>query len=158
MQSIFENESVSSYLNQAHICLIPKTHGPETTDQFRPISLCNTAYKTLTKIIVARFRPILTKAIEPLQSSFHPQRRASDNFIIVQETLKCFKNRSPKQTKLMAIKIDLEKAFGKISWQFIKDMLISIHVPTKLINIIMSCISSSKLAIVVNGNPNLIEG
>lgn len=53
----------------------------------------------------------------------------------------------------MAIKIDLEKAFNKINWQFIKDMLNSIQIPTKLINIIMSCISSPELAILINGNP-----
>lgn len=86
MQNIFDNEFISSYLNQTHICLIPKIHVPEIIDQFRPISLCNKAYKILTKIIIARLRPILSKAIDPLQSSFLPHRRASDNFIIVQET------------------------------------------------------------------------
>lgn len=52
----------------------------------------------------------------------------------------------------MAIKLYLAKAFDKIEWHFIRNMLLCINVPQKLVNIIMSCISSSELAILINGN------
>lgn len=91
-----------------------KTNYFETINQFRPINWCNTVYKILTKIIVFRLRPILNNIIDPLHSSFLPNRHTAGNFILVQETLKCFEKRKSSQTKLMAIKIDLEKAFGKI--------------------------------------------
>lgn len=51
----------------------------------------------------------------------------------------------------MAIKIDLEKAFDKLEWNFIRLMLNSINLPQPLISIILFCISSSYLAILVNG-------
>lgn len=75
--------------------------------QIQFLNLCNTIYKILTNIIVARLRPVLCNLIDPYQSSFLPNQRAADNFILVQETLKCFDKRKPSQTKLMAIKIDL---------------------------------------------------
>lgn len=53
----------------------------------------------------------------------------------------------------MAIKLDLRKAFDKLEWPFIRDMLHSINLPPKLIKIILSCISSSQLAILINGQP-----
>lgn len=53
----------------------------------------------------------------------------------------------------MVIKLDLKKAFDKLEWPFIRDMLHSINLPPKLIKIILSCISSSQLAILVNGQP-----
>lgn len=53
----------------------------------------------------------------------------------------------------MAIKIDLEKAFDKIEWGFIRQMLFLINIHEHLISLILSCISSSKLAILLNGKP-----
>ena len=62
---IFAEKRVPDYLNTTHIALIPKIQGPETLGNYRPISLCNTVYKVLTKIIVARLRSYLGKLISP---------------------------------------------------------------------------------------------
>lgn len=52
----------------------------------------------------------------------------------------------------MMIKIDLEKAFDKVEWSFIRKTLIFFNLPTNLINLIMSCVSSSSAVILVNGD------
>ena len=59
--------------------------GLEVSSNYRPISLCNTVYKIVTKIIVARSRPHLDKLISPFQSAFVPGKKGVDNTIIVQE-------------------------------------------------------------------------
>lgn len=41
----------------------------------------------------------------------------------------------------MAIKIDLEKAYDKLEWCFIRERLSHIKMPEELIDIIMSCVS-----------------
>ncbi|XP_065632397.1 uncharacterized protein LOC136068763 [Quercus suber] len=51
----------------------------------------------------------------------------------------------------MAIQIDLEKAYDKLEWSFIKDMLIRANLPADLIDIIMSCISTISTSILFNG-------
>ena len=81
----FSNRRIPDYLNKTHIVLIPKIQGPKTIANYRPISLCNSVYKIITKIIVARIRPHLERLISPLQAAFVPGRRGVDNFIIVQE-------------------------------------------------------------------------
>ena len=53
VQKIFADRRVPEDLNYTHIALIPKIQGPETLGNYRPISLCNTVYKVVTKIIVA---------------------------------------------------------------------------------------------------------
>ena len=65
VRQIFSTGKMPEYLNRTLISLIPKCLGPETLSQFRPISLCNTVYKIVTKIIVGKLRPIIGKLVSP---------------------------------------------------------------------------------------------
>lgn len=51
----------------------------------------------------------------------------------------------------MAIKLDLEKAYDRLSWDFIQDTLIDVGMPNMFINLIMDCISSANMSILWNG-------
>nr|KYP49983.1 LINE-1 reverse transcriptase isogeny [Cajanus cajan] len=51
----------------------------------------------------------------------------------------------------MAIKIDLEKAYDRLNWLFIKETMEDIRMPHKTIELIWSCISSTKLCMLWNG-------
>lgn len=104
-------------MNKILIALIPKTDNPVNIKMFRPISLCNVGYKIITKIIVVRLKPMLNKIISPFQSSFIPGRTTSDNIIITQEVLHTLRSKKGG----MIFKIDLEKAYDKVSWKFIFD-------------------------------------
>ena len=123
VKKIFTERKMPDYLNRTHIALIPKIQGPETLSNFRLISLCNTVYKIVTKIIVARLRPFLSSVISPLQTAFVPGRRGTDNAITAQEIIHTI-SRSKGKEGYMAIKIDLEKAYDKLEWSFIREMLI----------------------------------
>ena len=50
----------------------------------------------------------------------------------------------------MAIKVDLEKAYDKIEWSFIRKVFINDNLPHKLVDLIMSCISSVSTSILFN--------
>ena len=51
----------------------------------------------------------------------------------------------------MALKIDLEKAYDKFEWSFIRDTLIRFNFPKNLVELIMSCVSSVLTSILFNG-------
>ena len=51
----------------------------------------------------------------------------------------------------MAINLDLEKAYDKLEWSFIREMLIRINLPQGIIKLIMRYISSVTTSILVNG-------
>ena len=150
VKKVFVERKVPEFLNRTHIALIPKIQGPETLGNNRPISLCNTIYKVVTKIIFARLRPHLEKIISPLQTAFVPGRKDIDNAIIVQEIIHTL-SKKKRKVGYMALKIDLEKAYDKLEWSFIRDMLIRANLPTNLIDIIMSCVSTVSTSILVNG-------
>lgn len=96
------------------IALIPKVDCPSDFKEFRPISLCNTIYKLITKVLVNRLRPMLDSIISPFQSSFIPKRGMCDNAIILQEITHMM-HKSKKIKGDVAFKIDLQKAYDHIN-------------------------------------------
>lgn len=87
IKRIFGEKRIPDYLNKTLIALIPKILGLETIGSYRPIILCNTIYKMVTKVMVARLRPFLSKLVSPLQTAFVLGRRGTNNAIIVQELI-----------------------------------------------------------------------
>ena len=85
--AVFREKKMSEYLNSTNIVLILKTQGPETIGSYRPISLCNSVYKIVSKIFVGRIRPLLDQLISLCQTAFVPGRRGIDNAIVVQEII-----------------------------------------------------------------------
>lgn len=56
---IFSSKTLPPQINHTLLSLIPKVDSPLTIKQFRPIGLCNTIYKIVSKILVNRIRPVL---------------------------------------------------------------------------------------------------
>ena len=51
----------------------------------------------------------------------------------------------------MALKIDLEKAFDRLEWSFIREVLVLFNFPLNLVAIIMDCISSTSVSMLFTG-------
>ena len=149
VKSIFDNRVMPEYLNRTHIVLIPKIQGLETLGNYKPISLCNTVYKIVTKIIVACLRPYLEKLVSPLQTAFVLGRKGIDNTVIVQELLNSI-SKKKGGTGYMVVKIDMDKVYDKLEWSFIREVLTKIKLLQNLLDLIMSCVSSSSSSILFN--------
>nr|KYP53454.1 Retrovirus-related Pol polyprotein LINE-1 [Cajanus cajan] len=117
-----------SEINATLITLIPKVDNVVSLQQMWPISLCNVSYKVITKVLASRLRKIMEGLVSHNQCSFVPHRQTTDNIIITQEVIHSMKRRSGKKG-WMAIKIDLEKAYDRLKWKFIKDTLEDIGLP-----------------------------
>lgn len=99
----------SKEIHRTLICPIPKVCKPDCFQQFRPISLCNVAYKAITKVIVNRIRSILPKLIHPSQTTFVAGGIIIDNTIIAQDIVHTMRTKKGKKGWLV-VKLDLEKA------------------------------------------------
>ncbi|KAK0575156.1 hypothetical protein LWI29_034688 [Acer saccharum] len=137
----FLKGSVPSDINRTLISPIPKVSNPTNLTHFRPISLCNTTYKVISKILMQRLRLLLPTLVSPNQVSFVPGRQIQDNIVVAQEVLHKFKNVKGK-VGYIAWKIDLTKAYDRLQWGFIKQVLEEIGIEGRLNNLIMSCISN----------------
>ncbi|KAK9735525.1 hypothetical protein RND81_04G210400 [Saponaria officinalis] len=150
---MLRGKDFSEGLNDTFLTLIPKTDNPQKITQFRPIGLCNVVYKIISKVIVNRIKPILPMLISPAQTSFVPKRQITDNVIIVQEILHSMRKKKKGANGVMALKLDLEKAYNRLSWNFIHHTLVDMRFPLSLINLIMKCISTVRLSVLWNGEP-----
>lgn len=80
-----------------------------------------------------------------------PGRGTDVNYIVASEILHSMKTRKGKKG-FFAIKIDLEKAYDRMEWGFIRKCLIWHNFDEKTISLIMSYISSTSTCIKVNGS------
>lgn len=57
VQNFFQTGVMLVDLNKTIVSLIPKVPNPESLDQYRPISLCNYAYKIISKVLANGLKP-----------------------------------------------------------------------------------------------------
>ena len=81
---------------------------------------------------------------------FSRGRQTIDNVIITQEVIHTLENSKSKKGGLV-FKIDLEKAYDKISWNFLKNVLVNFNFNKNWINLIMSCVARGQTSILWNG-------
>jgi hypothetical protein len=109
-------QKVEGENNSTFLALIQKESNPSNFSRFRPISLCNSSYQILTKIIANHLTPLLKKLISENQSDFLKDKQMTDNIVLVQEAI-----HSSKKTKTpgMVVKLDMENYFERVKHSFL---------------------------------------
>lgn len=74
-------------LKSTFLILIPKSNKPTSFNEYRPIALCNLAYKIITKIIPNRIKPNLSKMMKREEFDFLANMQILDAVGISQEVL-----------------------------------------------------------------------
>ncbi|CAL1379935.1 unnamed protein product [Linum trigynum] len=147
----FHAGGLPEHITDSTVILIPKVEHPEMASQLRPISLNNVCLKAITKAITNRLKPIMRKLVSPRQSSFIPGRQTTDNIIVLQEVLHILKKKKGKKGG-MVLKIDLEKAYDRLRWDFLRDTLKEIGLPSSWISCIMYCVENNRMRLLWNGD------
>jgi hypothetical protein len=134
--------------NSAFLALIPKEKGALNFSRFRPISLCNTGYKILTKVITNRLKNVLPLIVSENQGGFIKGRQITDNIVLVQEALHSSLCRKDKG---MIIKLDLANAFDRVNHNFLFEVMKKFGFDQSFVNWIRAYIGFPWIAPMVNG-------
>lgn len=115
--------SLPEGLNDTEIVLISKVKKPDKITNLRPISLCNVIVKIMTKMIANRLKSVLDSIISDAQSAFIPGRLITDNLIIAFVIGHYLRRCTQGKTGISSLKIDMSKAYDRVEWQFLEDMM-----------------------------------
>uniref|UniRef100_A0A803PQN1 Reverse transcriptase domain-containing protein n=1 Tax=Cannabis sativa TaxID=3483 RepID=A0A803PQN1_CANSA len=150
--SVLNNNASMDSINKTLIVLIPKKHNASALKDYRPISLCTTLYKIVSKTIANRLKSIMEDVISPTQSAFLSDRLIFDNILIAQEMIHAINHRKTGKIGWVGIKLDMEKAFDRVEWNFLSAILNHLNFPSRIITLIHQCLSSVSIKFSINGN------
>lgn len=136
--------------NDTMIVLILKTTNPQSMKDLRLISLCNVIYKVISKVITNRLKCILPDIISPNQSAFVPGRNISDNILLAYELTHFLQTKRSGRTGYAAIKLDMSKAYDRVEWNFLREMMLKLGFERVWVNLVMKCVSTVKYQVKVN--------
>nr|GEZ38165.1 RNA-directed DNA polymerase, eukaryota, reverse transcriptase zinc-binding domain protein [Tanacetum cinerariifolium] len=131
---IFLHGEIPKGGNSSFITLIPKVPNANMGKDFRPISL--SLIGSLYKVIAT----VLDDIVDEIQSAFVTDRQILDGPFILNEIVHWCKN---KKKQYMIFKVDFEKAYDSVRWDFIDDILRRINM--KKSNLIGISMDSNKV-------------
>lgn len=100
-------------LNHSFLVLTPKIKHPSKIQNYRPLSLCNVAFKVISKILTTRLKGVISNIVSPYQGAFVPDCLIQDNILLGQELLHMLKMNKGRKG-LTVLKIDMEKAYDRM--------------------------------------------
>lgn len=113
----FNGFHIPRSLGATSLILLRKNPSLASLDNFCPISLCNVIHKILSKLLLNRLKPHLHSIISPEQVGFIEGRDIQSNISLARELVQSI-NKKKYGGNLM-IKIDMSKAYDRLSRGFI---------------------------------------
>jgi len=136
--------------NASFIALVPKVRDPVMLEQYRAISLVGTMYKIISKVLAGRMKNVLPSIIDESQSAFIKERGILDSVIMANEAVEDLRRNGRSG---LCLKVDFEKAYDSVRWDFLYDMLQRMSFHSKWISWIRGCMESATVSVLVNGSP-----
>ncbi|KAF7148704.1 hypothetical protein RHSIM_Rhsim03G0167500 [Rhododendron simsii] len=151
IRSFFQDGVMPAEMNQTNVTLIPKVSNPEGMNHLRPISLCRFIYKIISKVLANRLQPYMNEIITEHQSAFIPGRQIQDNIIVAHEVFHFLRNKKVGSKASLAVKLDLNKAYDRVCWDFLFQVMEKMGFEGKWIAWVKQCVCTVKYSIMVNG-------
>ncbi|XP_058079904.1 uncharacterized protein LOC131228087 [Magnolia sinica] len=119
-QEFHKNGRISNTMGATFIALIPKLSSAASPKDFRPISLLGGPYNILAKVLASRLAKVIGSLIYQNQCAFIAGRQIAHAALCANELLDA-SARSGR--KYIAYKLDIEKAYDHVDWDFLQYLL-----------------------------------
>ncbi|XP_020672051.1 uncharacterized protein LOC110092048 [Dendrobium catenatum] len=149
INAFFSKGYLPSGIKATALVIIPKSSNATTISDYSPISLCNTLYKIIAKVIAARLKPLMPIIVKDTQAGFVKSRISTDSILLAKEILSLVSKKGAHN--IFCAKIDIKKAFDSVSREFLLARLHHKGFPNEFINRIKACISNINFSVVIDG-------
>lgn len=150
MKEFHSNSKLGFGVNCSFATLVPKKDNLADIGDFKPISLINYVYKILSKVLANRFKQVLPAVVDHVQSAFLGGRSIMNGVLIANEVVDWWKK---SKKKGLILKLDFEKVYDSVNWNFLLQMLEKFGFGSKWIGWMKECLASARVSVLVNGSP-----
>ncbi|XP_070002802.1 uncharacterized protein [Nicotiana sylvestris] len=133
VKAFFSGQQLPKSVTHTNLVLVPKKKEVITFADMRPISLSNFVDKIFSRVIHERLVELLPNIISEEQAGFVKGRSIVENVVI---------------------KLDMTKAYDRLSWLFLTKVLSKMGFPKAFIGLIFDLIGNNWYSILINGQPN----
>ena len=143
-----ESSKLLPPFNVVKIQIIPKKNDLSSISNWRPISLCASAYKIFSSAIAARLSEVIDKCIGNTQKAYSKSKNIAES---VTNILNHLENSKKLGYPTATLAIDFAKAFDKVSHSYILHTLEQFNFGPKFCNIIKTVLTN-RIAFISNFN------
>lgn len=136
VREFFTHGRILNNFNVAIVSLILK-HAQDPFDKdYRPIVVCSTFYKIISRILTARLGSVLPDVIILNQAAFVPGIIIYNHIMLAYEIIKGYSRKGG--TPRVMLQLDLQKAYDTVSWTALENIMYEIGIPSLFIKWIMT--------------------
>ncbi|XP_070029963.1 uncharacterized protein [Nicotiana sylvestris] len=150
VRAFFNGHELPKCLTHTNLVLLPKKKEVTIFSDLRPISLSNFSNKVISRVVHGRLDKFLPSLISEEQSGFVKGRNIVENILLTQEIVTDIRLRT-KAGPNVILKLDMTKAYDRISWLFLTKVLRKMGFTERLIGIVFGLISNNWYSILING-------
>ncbi|RVW34945.1 Transposon TX1 uncharacterized 149 kDa protein [Vitis vinifera] len=149
-KDFFERGKFIRSVNSTFLVLVPKKGGAEDLRDYRPISLVGGLYKILAKVLANRLKKVVSKVVSSSQNAFVEGRQILDAALIANKAIDSLLKGDEAG---VLCKLDLEKAYDHINWDFLMSVMQKMGFGEKWVGWIRWCITTASFSVLINGSP-----
>ena len=147
----FVSKTFTKSLNITFLVLIRNKGDAEDLKDFKPINLLGSLYKLLAKVLANRLKRVVGIIVSDDQNAFVEGRQILNTSLIADEVIDFWQKGKDKG---VVCKLNIEKAFDSINWQFLMKIMQGMGFSPKWMMWIWWCISTAKFSVLVNWGSN----
>ena len=148
LEACYEARDLPATTREALICLLFKKGDTKLPKNWRPISLLNTDYKILAKLLAARFSKLLPYLLSQDQNGFVAGRQLEDAVMMCQMVIDYV---AINHDSAYLVMLDQEKAFDRVDPTYLLDVLRAYKIPEYLVNWVSIIYSLVPTKLCING-------
>ena len=152
LNEALDNETLPECMKRGSISLLYKKKDRRDMRNYRPITLLNGDYKILTRVLCWRMKRVMHEIVSPENTGFSPGRFIGENSILT-KLIQAYLDEEEEPGALVFI--DMEKAFDRVSWEFMHKALAALGFGPdfrRFIRTLYDATKPQKRRVVVNGH------